>query len=30
MAWNDVITEAEDLVGKAEREKDGQRRLGYE
>lgn len=30
VAWNDVITEAEDRVGKAERELDEQKRLGYE
>ncbi|KAF8532012.1 hypothetical protein JB92DRAFT_3080807 [Gautieria morchelliformis] len=30
VAWNDVITEAEDRVGKKEREKEEQRRLGYE
>ncbi|KAF8528148.1 hypothetical protein BU17DRAFT_38569 [Hysterangium stoloniferum] len=30
VAWNDVITEAEDRVDKAEREKEEQRRLGFE
>lgn len=30
VAWNDVITEAEDIISKTEREKERQRRLGYE
>jgi hypothetical protein len=30
VAWNDVITEAEDRVNKAERKKEEQRRLGFE
>lgn len=30
VAWNDVITEAEDIISKTEREKEQQRRLGYE
>jgi len=30
VAWNDVVTEAEDRVAKAERERGEQKRLGYE
>ncbi|GJJ08398.1 hypothetical protein Clacol_002614 [Clathrus columnatus] len=30
LSWNDAITDAEDIVSKAEREKEEQRRLGYE
>lgn len=30
VAWNDVITDAEDRIGKTEREKKEQRRLGFE
>lgn len=30
VAWNDVITDAEDVILKAEREREEQRRLGYD